>query len=162
MAVLPVACFPDVRLWRLTKAEHAPGLDGEGARLWGGRWNSPGVAMVYCASSLALAALETLVHLPPSLRRTGALPQLLAVRLDVPDDTIMTLDRAGLPPNYGIPDLRAAGDAWIRTRQCLGLRVPSRVIAAEMNVVLNPAHPDMARVIVAGTEVFVFDDRLEL
>ena len=96
------------------------------------------------------------------MRRTGALPRLIAVRLDVPDDTILTLDLATLPPNYGIPDLRAAGDAWIRTRQSLGLRVPSRVIAAEMNVVLNPAHPDMARVIVAETEVFVFDDRLEL
>ena len=162
MAVLPTACFPDVRLCRLTKAEHRPGLDGESARLWGGRWNSPGVAMVYCASSLALAMLETLVHLPPSMRRTGALPQLLVIGLDVPDDTILTLDLAGLPPNHGIPELRVAGDAWIKSRQCLGLRVPSRVIAPEINVVLNPAHPDMARVIVAETEVFVFDDRLEL
>ena len=151
-----------MRLWQLTKAEHAPGLDGEGARLWGGRWNSPGVAMVYCASSLALAALETLVHLPPAMRRNGALPQLLAVALDLPDDTIMTLDLAGLPPNYGIPDFRAVGDAWIKARKSLGLRVPSRVIAPEMNVVVNPAHLDMARVIVAGMEVFVFDDRLEL
>ena len=151
-----------MRLWRLTKAEHAPGLDGDGARLWGGRWNSPGVAMVYCASSLALAMLETLVHLPPSMRRTGALPQLLAIGLDVPDDTILTLNLAGLPPNHGIPDFRAVGDAWIKSRQCLGLRVPSRVIAPKIIVVLNTAHPDMARVIVAETEVFVFDDRLEL
>ena len=162
MAVLPVACFPEVRLWRLTKAEHAPGLDGEGARLWGGRWNSPGVVMAYCASSMALAALETLVHLPPSMRGTGALPHLLVIGLDVPDDTILTLDLADLPPNHGIPELRVAGDAWIKSRQCLGLRVPSRVIAPKMDVVLNTAHPDLARVIVAETEVFVFDDRLEL
>lgn len=149
-----------MRLWRLTKPDHAPGLDGEGARLWGGRWNSPRVAMVYTASSLALATLELLVHLPPAMRRTGGLPRLMAVGLDVPDDLISTFDAASLPPDYGIPDCRAAGDAWINGATTVALAVPSRVIAREMNILLNPLHAGMATVQIALQEEFQFDDRL--
>jgi RES domain len=71
-------------VWRLTRPEHAPGLDGEGARLFGGRWNSPGIPAVYCASSLALAVLETYVRLPLVLRRVDRLPEMAAIRVELP------------------------------------------------------------------------------
>lgn len=143
-----------MRLWRLTKTEHAPGLDGEGARLWGGRWNSPGFPMVYCASSLALAALEVLVHLPPAMRRAGKLPELVAVALDVEDAFL-----AAAGPDPG-DDVRAIGDDWLMRRSSLGLIVRSRVIPREHNILLNPRHSAMANVRVALSEPFVFDDRL--
>jgi RES domain-containing protein len=151
-----------LRLWRLTKPEHAPGLDGEGARLWGGRWNSPRVAMVYTASSLALAALEMLVHLPLGMRRTGGFPRLIAVCLDVPDTLIAPIDMASLPADYAVADCRAAGDAWITGGASLGMAVPSRVIIQEMNVILNPVHADMSKVKIIVQEDFHFDDRLGL
>lgn len=160
MAGSNTASLAKLRLWRLTKSEHALGLDGEGARLWGGRWNSPRVAMVYTASSLALAAVETLVHLPAAMRRTGGLPRLIAIGLDVPDALIKSFDVALLPTDYGIPDCRAAGDAWINSGDGLGLAVPSRVIAHEVNVVLNPAHTAMSVVQILIQEEFYFDDRL--
>jgi len=141
----------------LTKPDHAPGLDGEGARLWGGRWNSPGLPMVYCASSLALAALEALVHLPPAMRRKGGLPPMVAVALEVAD--AHTHDPT-LPADMEEPQTRAIGDAWLREGLGLGLVVPSRVIRLERNVVLNPRHPDMSAVKVLLTEPFTFDDRL--
>ena len=147
-------------LWRLTKPEHAPGLDGEGARRWGGRWNSPGVAMVYCASSLALAALELLVHLPPGMRRAGALPQFVAVGLDVPDDLLLTLDKTEPAPVHDVAAARAVGDAWVLAGQSLGLCVPSRIIPREINVVLNPSHAAMPRLTITVQEEFHFDDRL--
>ncbi|MBC7478679.1 MAG: RES family NAD+ phosphorylase [Pseudorhodobacter sp.] len=140
-----------MRVWRLTRPEHAPGLDGEGARLWGGRWNSPGILMVYTASSLALAVLEVLVHLPPAMRRSGGLPAMLAVALDVPD--------ADISDAVVGPDDRATGDAWAQ-RGSLALRVPSRVIRHEMNVLINPRHPHMGLVSVALSEPFKLDDRL--
>lgn len=146
-----------MRLWRLTKPQYAPGLDDEGARLAGGRWNSLGQPMVYCASSLALAAMEVLVHLPPAMRRRGALPPLLAVALDVPDALITG---SGIPSGLIEAESRALGNAWLLSVSSLDLMVPSRVIPLERNVLLNPRHPEIASVKVALTEPFVFDDRL--
>lgn len=145
-------------VWRLTRAEHAPGLDGEGARLWGGRWNSPGRPMVYCASSLALAALEVLVHLPPQMRRASGLPALIAVGLEVPEAEISA---AVVDPRADDVDTcRAIGDRFLLAQGPLGLWVPSAVIRRERNVVLNPVHPAMAGVRVAVQEPFALDARL--
>jgi RES domain-containing protein len=147
-----------VLVWRLTRAEHAPGLDGEGARLWGGRWNSPGRAMVYCASSLALAALEVLVHLPPQMRRASGLPPLVAVGLEVSEAAITALTVA-----TGLEDAnacRALGDRFLAAQGTLGLWVPSVVIRRERNVVLNPAHPAMTEVRLVVQEPFAMDARL--
>jgi RES domain-containing protein len=146
-----------VRLWRLTKEQFLPGLDGEGARLAGGRWNSPGLPVVYCSSSLALAALEALVNIPRLRRRAGELQPLIAVALEVDEAAIVD---PGFPRTQHVAVSRAAGDAWLRSASSLGLSVPSRIIPLERNVLLNPRHPGMAEVTVTLTEPFVFDDRL--
>jgi RES domain-containing protein len=148
-----------VRVWRLTKPEHAPGLDGEGARLYGGRWNSPGIPVVYTASSLALAALEVFVHLPAAMRRPSGLPDLLTVAIDLPDEDIAGPE--GLTQR-GAASFRAFGDAWLTGNRSLGLRVPSQVIRHDTNVLINPRHPGIARAKVALLETFRFDDRMGL
>jgi RES domain-containing protein len=147
-----------VLVWRLTKPEHAPGLDGEGARLFGGRWNSQGLPVVYCASSLALAALEVFVHLPPAMRRASALPGLTAVGLEVPDQMIADLSGFAAVPDRG--EEREIGDRWLRGGSGLALRVPSAVIGREMNLLLNPRHPGIGRIALVVQEPFRFDDRL--
>ena len=146
-----------MRLWRLTGADFLPGLDGEGSRIWGGTWNSPGLPMVYLSSSLALSALEVLVNLAPHQRRRGELPTYVAVALDVDEGAIADL---GFPSRQDVAVSQAIGDAWLRSTSSLGLSVPSRVIPLERNVLLNPRHPAMAEVSVAVSEPFVFDDRL--
>jgi RES domain-containing protein len=113
--------------------------------------------MVYTSDSLALAALEVLVHLPQMERRRGALPHYLAIGLDLPDSQV------GDPSHLaGIPSDQSSvlGDAWLASQSSLALIVPSRVIPLERNVLLNPRHPAMADVKVTVTEPFVFDDRL--
>lgn len=145
-----------MKVWRLTQARHAPGLDGEGARLWGGRWNSPGVAMVYASASLSLSLCEVLVHLLPSLGRPGGMPGLVAVCLDLPDNAVI--------PGPQDADLaetasRAAGDAWAQGGGSLALSVPSRVVPQEANILLNPAHPAMAEVRVISQDPFTVDPR---
>lgn len=147
-------------VWQLTKPKHAPGLNGEGSRIWGGRWNSVGTPVVYVASSLALAALEYLVHMQSELRRKGRLPHLIAVGVTLPDDLATPLNMGSLPASHGIPDCQAAGDAWFKAGKSLGLIVPSHVIPGENNLILNPVHPDMAQVAVRVSEAFGFDDRL--
>jgi len=144
-------------LWQLNKPEYVPGLDGEGARLNGGRWNNPGIPAVYSASSLALAALEVLVNLPPDLRRKGHVPDYVAICLTIPDGLI---DEPGHPAGLPEDRSRRIGDDWLNSIAALGLRVPSSVVQLEHNIVLNPRHPAMADVTVTRTEPFEFDDRL--
>ena len=100
-----------------------------------------------------------LVHLPPAMRRAGALPVLVAVGLDVPDDQIGPLNLNLLPDDQDA--CRIWGNQWIASQSGLAMVVQSMVIKQERNVLLNPAHPAMADVRVISQEPFIFDDRLQ-
>lgn len=148
-------------LWRLVKPDYAPGLDGEGARLAGGRWNSPGVAVVYCSESLSLAVLESFVHLPPSLRGVARLPEMTAVRLALPADAAIWEPEEAELPDLTDPDAcREFGDEWVAAARTLALAVPSAVVPPERNWVLNPAHPQAEGIAVLAEEAFRFDERM--
>ncbi|MEH0198308.1 RES family NAD+ phosphorylase [Caulobacter sp. CCNWLY153] len=136
---------------RIAKAAHV-GLDGEGARLYGGRWNSPGRPMLYAAASPSLAVLEVLVHLdlPPDL-----LPlDYRLLWIHVPDDA-PSLALEAVPR-----DSVAIGDAFLIAGEALCLRVPSQVVPQEINTLINPRHPAFAGVRVEREEPFRFDPRL--
>ena len=149
-----------MRLYRICRAAHRA-LDGEGARLWGGRWNEPGRPVVYASSTLSLAALEYLVHVDPDLVPTD----LVALTLELPDDVATeTIDAAALPAGWAhVPEpaaCRALGDAWLRAARTVALRVPAAPVPEEWNVLLDPRHPDIARVAVVAERPFAFDPRL--
>lgn len=146
--------------WRICRASFAP-LDGEGARLFGGRWNSGGVPVVYAASSLSLAALEYLVHVDPA----RVPDDLIAMRIEVPDgfgaERVVVDD---LPVGWNaLSDHVAcitAGDAWAEACRALVLCVPSAVVPEEENVLVNPRHAGAAGVRVLSVRRFAFDSRL--
>jgi RES domain-containing protein len=147
--------------WRIVKASHAASaFDGEGARVYGGRWNSPGHALVYTAENVSLAALELLVHLQESALLASY--SLLSVRF--PTALVRKLESAELPANwntYPAPlRLRELGDAWIASGEGAVLEVPSAVVPAEKNYLLNPAHPGFGRVTLGTPQRFSFDRRL--
>jgi len=151
-----------MRIWRICRSRWAASAwDGEGARMLGGRWNHPGDRMVYTAASLALAALETLVHVDP-----GQLPNdLVAVPGDIPDTWPVTRwTTADLPDDwrrYPAPAaLRELGSAWIRAGTTPALELPSAVISEERCVLLNPLHPRMAELRPGEPRPFSFDHRL--
>lgn len=136
-------------------------LDGEGARRYGGRWNSPGRPVVYASSTLALAALEFLIHLDSF----EAPRDLVAIRITVPDDLVVADVRVrALPPRwhrYPAPDAcRDAGDAWLAARKIAILRVPAAPVPEEWNLLLNPQHPDFHRIRQTAVRRFHFDQRL--
>lgn len=136
-------------------------LDGEGARLWGGRWNTPGTPVVYAASSLSLAAVEYLVHLDADTTPAD----LVAMSIELPDETAhRRVTAQSLPSDWARmaehPACQALGDAWLRDGTSLALRVPSAVIPDEENVLLNPAHPDASGLRVREERPFSFDPRL--
>ena len=150
-------------VWRLLPRQFADApLDGEGARLNGGRWNPPGVAMVYASTSLSLAALEILVHVgAPDL-----LPDdLTAVEVVVPDGaSVETLPVDDLPRGWGghpAPrSLAGLGREWVESKRTALLRVPSAVVSVEWNLLVNPVHPDAAGLRVASRRPFRWDARL--
>src|SRR5207248_3498688 len=102
-----------VTAWRICKSKHVvTALTGTGARLYGGRWNSPGIRMVYLAENLALAALEMLVH----LRSRRILERYRVIPVTFDDDLVIELARHRLPRNWraDVPPrrLQYLGDLW--------------------------------------------------
>ncbi len=147
--------------WRIVKSRRArSAFDGEGARLYGGRWNSPGTRIVYVAGSVSLAVLEVLVHLGD----VGVLTSYSLCAVEFEDGLIEPLDRSRLPVDwrsYPAPSgSREIGDAWVKGGSSAVLEVPSAVIERESNYLINPAHPDFVSVSVGEPEPFEFDSRL--
>lgn len=148
------------RVWRLCKQRYlGTAFQGEGARIYGGRWNSPGHPTVYTSETAALATLEILVH----LEDTELLQHYTLVPASLDEDLIVTLDPEQLPENwrrYPAPEsAQAIGDAWIADASSVGLRVPSVVIPG-YNVLLNPQHPDFDRIETEEPVDWDFDPRL--
>jgi RES domain-containing protein len=136
-------------------------LDGSGAKAYGGRWNSPGTALLYASQSIALAALELLVH----LRRGQVLASYRLFTLDIPDVLVRRLDETDLPLDWRADPLPAStarlGDGWVLSGRSLALLVPSVIIPREHNLLISPAHPDFATVARdALSEPFGYDPRL--
>ena len=147
--------------WRITKEVHArSAFSGEGARLYGGRWNSRGIALIYTAQSQSLAVLEMLVHLDsPEL-----LKHFVLFEVTIPSSVVEVLDVAKLPQHWKenpIPDeMQSVGDDWVRSRRSAVLRVPSTLVPAECNFLLNPAHPEFRKLHMGKAVPFAFDARL--
>jgi RES domain-containing protein len=148
-----------VKAYRFTKVQFADGLSGEGARRPGGRWNSKGVPVLYCATSESLAMLELRVHSPRPHPRDR-----WRFIIEVPDDTIhaVVIDQLpkewnALPPN---PVSKHFGDWWVKSQTSLGLLVPSVIATAESNLLLNPAHEQFKEVRVISRERVTLDRRL--
>ena len=119
----------------------ADAFTGEGARRFGGRWNSRGVPMVYCSTSLALAAIELFVHLEPNLQPDD----LVSIAATLPaGEPAQQLAPEALPHEWWTDDfdpLRSLGDAWIRDKTSLAMQVPSAPLHSEWNVLVNPTAP---------------------
>jgi len=138
----------------------ATALDGEGARLYGGRWNPPGVAAVYLAESRALAALEILVHAPREALRL----EWMVIELEIADSFIDQVPPAKLPENWRLQpsshQAQAFGARWLRDYRNLALRLPSVVIPQEHSLLLNPLHPVFREIKPGKPRAFSFDPRL--
>jgi RES domain-containing protein len=152
-----------MQAWRIAKRQFALDRMGSGARNAGGRWNSPGVAVIYAGMTPEISAMEKLVH-------TGDLlpTDLVLVRIDLPSET-------GLYRHYGVDEVPAGwdalpgsaaavdfGDAFVSAGNYLGILVPSVLMPESSNVVLNPSHPEFSSVAMTIVRSFEFDSRLRL
>jgi RES domain-containing protein len=150
-----------IRAWRIVKTRYsADAFSGEGARLYGGRWNSPGIAMVYTAGSKSLATLELLVH----LGNTSVLPSFSTCPVDFDDSLVELIDSSTLPRDWRQApppiSLQAVGDDWISRGSSVVLRAPGAIIDSEYNYLINPMHIDFKKLVIGTMEVFTLDPRL--
>jgi len=146
--------------YRIVKARHARfAFGGEGARIAGGRWNQTGDVVVYASASLALAAIETFVHLGEDALHIG----FVYFKVEIPD--AVTVQRCRRPP----PNWRAEppesesmayGSRWLRTARSAVLEVPSAIVPTEKNYLFNPGHGDFHRLRISPSRPFVFDPRM--
>jgi RES domain-containing protein len=147
--------------WRIERAQRAaPAFSGEGARIYGGRWNSRGFRVAYLGEHQSLSALEVFVNNQPL--SAAADHVMLSAEWDAA--LMETVPVGKLPPDWrGSPPgakTAAVGDRWLREARSAVLAVPSAIIPAEMNFLLNPAHPDFRRISIGKPQPFEFDPRI--
>jgi RES domain-containing protein len=148
-------------VYRIAKKDVVKDLTGTGAKLYGGRWNHRGTAVVYTSETRALAAVELLVHVSLSNAPRG----LMIATIEIPDSIAPEdVPRGSLPrgwrdypPPRQVADL---GTQWVKSGKSLLLKVPSAVVEQEYNILINPLHSDMRHVRSQRVEKFEFDKRL--
>lgn len=150
-----------IKIYRIVKTKWLEkAFDGEGARLFGGRWNSKGNPCVYCASTESLAQLEMLVH----MQKSSLLSHYTLIEVSLTSSQVMTLQT--FPENWqddpAPPDTAVIGDKWLNDNNSLALKVPSVIVPREVNYILNPLHPDFPNIVKSTvTQPFRFDIRLK-
>ena len=160
-----------MRVWRIATQSPdyaADDLSGTGAKMSGGRWNSRGLAVLYCADSPSLACLETLVHLG-----AGGLPlQRYLVAIDIPDGVwksreIHTPDAgSALPSDWkAFPAAQASmgfGNAWLIAARSAVMVLPSAIVAEDRIILINPQHKHAAQITASIMRKWQYDARLFL
>lgn len=125
-----------------------------------GRWHHRGLPVIYAGLSVAICAMEKLVHTGPIIPC-----DLVLVRLELPEASGLfeEVNPAGLPGWRDTPPGEASqnhGSGFLRSARALGLIVPSAVVPEAKSLVLNPAHPRFADLQMRIERAFTFDSRL--
>jgi RES domain-containing protein len=148
-----------LKVYRFVSLRFPGGLSCEGARRHGGRWNSKGIAVLYCAHSESLAMLELRVHSPHPYPRAR-----WRFAIEVPEDALTTVPVEQLPRGWDAlpagPASKRFGDNWVQRGSSLGLLVPSVVASEEKNLMLNPSHPRFQEIRVISKQRVLLDKRL--
>jgi RES domain-containing protein len=148
-------------VYRIAKTPYIRDLSGSGPRLYGGRWNPKGTGLIYTSENRALAALELFVH----MSRTTIPPNLSLATIKIPDSASKReIAAKELPRNWrsfpAPPELAEIGESWIKLKSSLLLLVPSVIMPSELNVLINPAHPEIIGVRIIKVESYSFDKRM--
>ena len=146
-------------VYRLCTQRYSSDLTGNGAKLFGGRWNEPGFSALYTTENISLAVLEILVH-----AGNNHIPsQYMILKIEIPENSSVTaISKAKLKKNWkdDVEISRFIGNEFIKNKHSLVLKVPSAIVDEENNFILNPAHPEMKKVKIKWVKPFRFDKRL--
>lgn len=150
-------------LYRISQEIFSDDLTGNGAKIYGGRWNSTGMPAVYAASSRSLALLETLAHTPAKMLQ---LKSYILTEIFIPGNAIPELiNRDDLPPGWDMIDIHdyttRRGDDFLLQNKQLLMAAPSVLMPEENIYVINPLHEDMKLVKIVFKRRIRFDRRVE-
>jgi RES domain-containing protein len=153
-----------IEAWRITKTtDIRKAFSGEGSRLYGGRWNSKGIAVVYVAATRSLAILEILVHMRNTQQTVSPIPYML-FSASFDERLIEEIPPSSLPPDWDIEpptdSTKLIGDAWVSAASSPVLSVPSVIVPEEHNYILNPNHRLFGQVQLGSPVPCKFDPRL--
>lgn len=144
-------------VYRLAKSEYADNLSGIGSAIYGGRWNSKGVFVIYTGESQEICLLEFIAHAPKLI-----IPDISLITLEIPN-SILDIKTKSLPKNwksYPSPrSLAVIGDNWVKSKKSLSMKVPSCIIPTAFNYVINCNHKLIKRVKIKSIEKFDLDTR---
>lgn len=145
-------------IYRLTTASYAHDITGEGAKIYGGRWNPVGIAAVYMSEFISLSILEILVR----ANKFTAPDTYTLLHIQIPENSITTLELKKLRSDWQnhIEYTRAIGEEFLKANQTLVLKVPSAIVPQEHNFLINPLHKDFKKVKIVGSELLELDKRL--
>jgi len=148
-----------INCYRIANSKFIDDLSGEGAYLFGGRWNSAGKRMLYCSTSVSLSILEVLVYVSKETFRNK-----MMLTLKIPSDSIQIVELNSLKDEWdNFPSnnyTKAIGDDWLMSNDSLALKVPSSINPKEYNILLNPNHPRFKEIEVVSKEVILLNKRL--
>lgn len=150
-----------MKVYRLTKTSYINDLSGEGARLFGGRWNKKGIPLLYFSEHLSLCVLELLTRLDFEFITTDysflevEVPSSLILNLNKPE--IITEKWRANPPISSTQDY---GTNWLLSQKSLALKVPSAVLPNESNFLINPNHKQFSRIKIIKKTILDLDSRM--
>lgn len=150
-----------MELYRLSKDIHGMVLSGKGASISGGRWNSPGIEIIYSAANRSLAMAEVAVHFSIATLPAG----YMMMTIYVPDTiSLAAVEIKDLPEGWNqfppLKETQVFGDQFITDGKAFLLKVPSAVTQGDFNYLINAVHPEFKKIKIAGYEPFPFDRRL--
>jgi RES domain-containing protein len=145
----------------MIKVKHlARAFDGEGARRYGGRWNSIGVPIVYTSDYLATAALELMVNM---IDYSAMFQKYDCIAVEIPTKLVTELDPKRIPANWQNnpppKNTRVIGDDWFRSQKSAVFKVPCAVIPEHNSFLINPEHPEYSNIRIHKPRPFIFDPR---
>ncbi len=148
-------------VFRVGKTKYASDLTGEGARLYGGRWNNKMIGCIYTSENRALAVLEYTVNV-----NIDDIPRSLSITtLEIPDKKIKLLKERELPGDWrnspSPSTIKDYGSKLLLAASELVIRIPSVIIPAEFNYLINPMHIECKKIKVIDVIDFVFDIRIK-
>ena len=148
-----------MRVYRISRCKYIKDLSGYGAFLYGGRWNSKGLHMLYTSSTASLAMLEMIAHGIESRE------DYCVAIIEIPEDNILELKGPELPADwnqYPAPaELRSIGDNFLRGNKYLILKVPSAIMSIESNLLINTEHENFKKIILLESHKISVDGRLQ-